>query len=84
MSLSATKQHGALLYARWDTDAYSLVALNFSDVDLTVPFWFPISGDYEEELHGAPHNLSAVRENEQRIIQIPAHYGRIWTVRIRN
>lgn len=77
------QQHGALLYARWDSDAYSLIALNFSEVDLTVPFWFPISGDYREELHGAPHNLSAVRENEQRIIQIPAHYGRIWTVRIR-
>jgi maltooligosyltrehalose trehalohydrolase len=77
------QQHGALLYARWDSDAYSLIALNFSDVDLTVPFWFPISGEYREELHGAPHNLSAVRENEQRIVQIPANYGRIWTVRIR-
>jgi len=78
------QQHGALLYARWDSHAYSLIALNFSDVDLTVPFWFPISGDYQEELHGAPHNLSGVRENAQRIIQIPANYGRIWTVRIQH
>jgi hypothetical protein len=75
------QRHGVLLFARWDSEAYSLIALNFSDVDVTVPFWFPISGQYEEALHGEPHNLTDVREHEQRFLQIPANYGRIWTVR---
>jgi maltooligosyltrehalose trehalohydrolase len=75
------QQHGALLYARWDSAAYTLIAVNFSEVPLTVPFWFPVSGNYVEELHGAPHNLNDVVAYEQRIIQLPANYGRIWTMR---
>lgn len=73
-------KHGALLFSRWDADAYSLIAVNMSEVDVTVPFWFPISGEYTEELHGGALNLAGVRANEQRFVQIPANYGRIWTV----
>jgi glycosidase len=48
-----------LLFSRQYGDTFSLVALNFSDSDQSVPFWFPISGNYQEELHGE-NNLSGV------------------------
>ena len=51
---------GLLLFARYSGPAYTLVAINTSDVDQTVPFWFPIGGNYLEELHGGDLNLSGI------------------------
>ena len=70
---------GVLLFSRQDSSAYSLVALNFGDADQTVPFWFPISGDYGEELH-REHNLPGIVKNTQCWLTVPSNYGRIWTV----
>jgi hypothetical protein len=39
---------GLLLFARYSGPAYTLVAINTSDVDQTVPFWFPIGGNYSK------------------------------------
>ena len=36
---------------------YTLVALNTGDQEQSVPFWFPIGGDYLEELHGGALDL---------------------------
>jgi hypothetical protein len=36
----------------------TLVAINIGDADQTVPFWFPLGGDYVEELHGGALNLN--------------------------
>jgi maltooligosyltrehalose trehalohydrolase len=70
---------GILLFSRWDDSAFSLVALNFSDVDQTVPFWFPIGGEYREELHGVD-SLHGVIQLQQRWLTVPSNYGRVWTV----
>jgi len=51
---------GALLFARYDPSGYTLVALNTSDTELNVPFWFPIAGDYVEELHGGSLDLKGI------------------------
>ena len=45
-----------LLFARYNGPQYTLVAINTSDADQTVPFWFPIGGNYLEELHGGNLN----------------------------
>jgi FKBP-type peptidyl-prolyl cis-trans isomerase len=55
------------------------VAVNTTEVERTVPFWFPIGGDYVEELHGGDLSLKAVRAGEETALRIPSHYGRIWT-----
>jgi maltooligosyltrehalose trehalohydrolase len=70
---------GLLLFARYNDDQYTLVAVNTTEVERTVPFWFPIGGDYVEELHGGDVSLKAVRAGEEIALRIPSHYGRIWT-----
>jgi 1,4-alpha-glucan branching enzyme len=71
---------GVLLFARYDGVQYSLIAVNTGDTDQTVPFWFPIAGDYVEELHGGALNLTAISALRETALTIPSHYGRIWTV----
>jgi 1,4-alpha-glucan branching enzyme len=70
---------GILLYARYDDAQYTLVAINIGDADQTVPFWFPIAGDYVEELHGGALNLRNVPALQEFAVTIPSHYGRVWT-----
>jgi hypothetical protein len=55
------------------------VALNFGDAEQRVPFWFPMSGDYREELHGKDSLLGVIKD-EQQWLTVPSNYGRIWTV----
>ena len=55
------------------------MALNISDADQAVPFWFPIAGDYVEELHGGGLDLKNVPALQQISLDVPSHYGRIWT-----
>jgi 1,4-alpha-glucan branching enzyme len=70
-----------LLFSRQYGNSFSLVALNFGDADQTVPFWFPISGDYHEELDGQ-NNLIGVPSDVEYGLTIPSNYGRIWTKEI--
>jgi len=70
---------GLLLFARYNGSAYTLVAINTSDSDQTVPFWFPIGGNYVEELHGGELNLSGIIPLQETSLTVPSHYGRIWT-----
>jgi maltooligosyltrehalose trehalohydrolase len=74
------QQFGVLLFARYDGGGYTLIAVNFGDTDLTVPFWFPIGGDYVEELHGGALDLKNVPALQQVWLNVPSHYGRIWTL----
>ncbi|WP_017717339.1 alpha-amylase family glycosyl hydrolase [Kamptonema formosum] len=69
-----------LLFSRQHGNSFSLVAHNFGDSEQWVPFWFPISGDYQEELHGID-NLPNVPSYSEYWLKIPSHYGRIWTVK---
>jgi maltooligosyltrehalose trehalohydrolase len=73
------QSRGVLLFARYDGPAYTLVATNLGDADQTVPFWFPIGGNYLEELHGGGLNLSAIAPLQETQLTIPSHYGRIWS-----
>ena len=70
---------GLLLFARYDGSAYTLVAINTSDADQTVPFWFPIGGNYVEELHGGDLNLRGIVPLQETWLTMPSHYGRIWS-----
>jgi len=73
------QSRGVLLFARYNGPQYTLVAINTGDEDQTVPFWFPIAGNYVEELHGGALNLSGIVSFQETALTIPSHYGRIWT-----
>jgi maltooligosyltrehalose trehalohydrolase len=73
------QSRGVLLFARYDDTACTLVAVNTADTEQTVPFWFPIAGDYAEELHGGDLGLKAVGALQETPLSIPSNYGRIWT-----
>ena len=57
----------------------SLIAVHMTDADQTVPFWFPIAGNYAEELSGNAYNLTGVASLTETAITIPSNYGRVWT-----
>jgi glycosidase len=73
------QSRGLLLFARNSGSQYTLVVVNTGDADQTVSFWFPIGGNYSEELHGGGLNLNAVVPLQETLITVPSHYGRIWT-----
>jgi maltooligosyltrehalose trehalohydrolase len=70
---------GLLLFARYSGARYTLVALNTSDQEQTAPFWFPVAGNYREELHGGALDLTGVQALQETWLTIPSHYGRVWT-----
>ena len=73
------QRNGVLMFARYDGPQYSLVALNFGEVERNVPFWFPVGGNYVEELHGGDLDLKAIVPLQETRLTIPSHYGRVWT-----
>jgi maltooligosyltrehalose trehalohydrolase len=68
-----------MLFSRTDGNSFSLIALNFGDQQQMVPFTFPFSGDFREELHGLD-NLSGIIAGEDLWLTVPSNYGRIWTL----
>ena len=72
------QSRGLLLFSRRAGDAFSLVALNFTDSDQKAYFSFPLGGDYYEEIHGEDSFRAGAVEWLE--ICIPSNYGRIWTV----
>jgi 1,4-alpha-glucan branching enzyme len=70
--------NGLLLFHRRLGDAFSLVALNFTDDDKTTTFDFPKSGNFTEEIEGT-RNLNNVQANTATSITIPSNYGCVWT-----
>ena len=73
------QRDGVLLFAQFVGPQYTLVALNFGDVERQVPFWFPVGGNYVEELHGGDLDLKAIVPLQEVGLTIPSHYGRVWT-----
>jgi hypothetical protein len=73
------QSRGVLIFARYEGAHYTLVAINTSDVEQSVPFWFPIAGKYIEELHGGDLNLDNIPVLQEVALRIPSYYGRIWT-----
>ena len=67
------------MFARYAGSRYTLVAVNTGEVDQTVPFSFPIAGDYSEELNGGSLDLTNIPALQEVGLTIQSHYGRIWT-----
>lgn len=72
------QSRGVMLFSRSEGRRFSLVALNFGDHEQAVPFAFPFSGNYREELHGQD-NLTGVVAGADVWLTIPSNYGRVWT-----
>jgi 1,4-alpha-glucan branching enzyme len=71
---------GLLVFSREDQGRFTLIAVNFSGTEQTVPFWFPIAGTYREQLHDRAEDvLPNVPALGERQITIPGNYGRIWS-----
>jgi hypothetical protein len=68
-----------LLYSRRIGNDFTLIALNFGPEDQTVPFAFPLGGNYREELHQLD-DLRGVASGVEHWITVPSHYGRVWTL----
>jgi hypothetical protein len=80
---------GILLFARYDGARYTLVGVNVGDTDQRVPFWFPVAGDYVEELHSGALDLKNIPALQQvwlntlalwsnldpERVKTPRHYG---------
>jgi len=73
----AYQSKGVLLFSRSTTAHFSLVALNFTDGDATVPFTFSRGGAYTELLHGTDN--FAVNAGDHRWLKVPSNYGRVWS-----
>ncbi len=72
---------GLLLFSRTGTAGeFSLVALNFSGQDQTVPFNFPQAGNYLEQLYpNTGLDLTGVAAGTGTPILLPSNFGRVWT-----
>ncbi len=68
-----------ILFSRRYGNNFSLIALNFGDQEQRVPFEFPFSGNYREELHGYD-NLKDISSGGDSWLTVPGNYGRIWTL----
>jgi maltooligosyltrehalose trehalohydrolase len=71
---------GVLVFSRQWGQNFSLIALNFSDQEQTVPFNFPLDGDYVDELPGY-NDLEGVTGGKERWLNIHSNYGRICTLK---
>jgi 1,4-alpha-glucan branching enzyme len=72
---------GVLLFHRRLGSVLSIVALNFSDQEQSVPFSFTQNGNYQEMLHGTEHaalHLGEVKAGETKWLSVPSNYGRVW------
>lgn len=67
---------GLLLCERTTDAATSLIAVNFTHADQSVPFNVGRAGGYNEQLHGQDNFVSA--PGQEHWLTIPSNYGRIW------
>lgn len=67
---------GILLFQREDAAVVSLIAVNFTDVEQSVPFLFKRTGNYAEQLHGLDN--FAAEAGQEHWLTVPSNYGRIW------
>lgn len=66
---------GILLFQRENADAMSLIAVNFTEAEQSVPVFFARSGNYVEQLHSEDNFFA--EEGQERWLTIPPNYSRI-------
>jgi 1,4-alpha-glucan branching enzyme len=71
---------GIIIFHRVDGQNFSLIALNFSDQEQTVPFTFNFAGNYIDELPGY-QDIGNITQSETRTINVHSNYGRILTIK---
>jgi maltooligosyltrehalose trehalohydrolase len=69
-----------ILFSRQYGSNFSLVALNFSDQEQTVPFNFPFNGDYVDELSGY-NDLKGLTNEKECWLNVHSNFGRICTLK---
>lgn len=72
------QSNGLVLFSRWKSDKYVLVALNTTENSLATQFWFPFSGQYRDLLGVSP-TLQNVVAYVPAPFQVPSNYGVVWS-----
>jgi maltooligosyltrehalose trehalohydrolase len=75
---TAYQNRGVMIFQRSLATDFTVIAVNFTDADVTVPFTMPAQGQWTERLHGQANLVSAREQLLQ--LTIPSNYGRIWTL----
>ncbi|HEY5989680.1 MAG TPA: alpha-amylase family glycosyl hydrolase [Streptosporangiaceae bacterium] len=75
---AAYQNRGVMIFRRSLATDSTVIAVNFTDADATVPFTMPSAGEWTERLHGQG-SLVTTRDQELQLT-IPSNYGRIWTL----
>ena len=71
------QSRGVMIFSRSHAGDITIIATNFTDADVTVPFTPPASGQWIERLEGQASFIAALSQEVQ--LTIPSNYGRIWT-----
>ena len=69
---------GVMIFRRSHAADTTIIAVNFTDTDATVPFTPPAAGRWTERLDGQASFAAAPGQQVQ--LTIPSNYGRIWTL----
>jgi maltooligosyltrehalose trehalohydrolase len=67
-----------MIFRRSDAADITIIAVNVTDIDATVPFTPPAPGQWTERLDGQASFAAAPGQQVQ--LTIPSNYGRIWTL----
>jgi maltooligosyltrehalose trehalohydrolase len=71
------QSRGVMIFRRSLAADTTIIAVNFTDTDATVPFTPPAPGQWTERLDGQASFTAA--PGQQLQVTIPSNYGRIWT-----
>jgi 1,4-alpha-glucan branching enzyme len=71
------QNRGVMIFRRSHATDTTIIAVNFTDADATVPFIPPEPGQWTERLDGQTSFTAAPAQEIQ--LTIPSNYGQIWT-----
>jgi hypothetical protein len=70
------RNQGVLVQRRTLGPSTTMIAVNFTDSDVTVPLTMPAAGSWTERLVGGD---LITTPGQQLQLTIPSNYGRVWT-----
>ena len=71
------QRHGVVVFSRGSGAATTVVALNFTENHVGVPFTFPEAGRWRD---GLDQEEIVTAPNEPRTLEIRSNYGQVWTL----